>query len=98
VAFMRRLRFVVNFPYPGPAERQRMWCQALPAGVPRAAEIDFARLARFNFRGGNIHSAALNAAFEAAAQGRPVSQATLLAAVRRELRKLDKPVYEGEFR
>ncbi|MGM9491722.1 ATP-binding protein [Ideonella sp. YS5] len=98
VAFMRRLRFVVNFPYPGPAERQRMWRQALPAGVPRAAEIDFARLARFNFSGGNIHSAALNAAFEAAAQGKPVSQATLLAAVRRELRKLDKPVHEGEFR
>ncbi|HJV68751.1 ATP-binding protein [Ideonella sp.] len=98
LAFMRRLRFVLNFPYPGPTERQRMWQQALPAAVPRAETIDFARLARFNFSGGNIHSAALNAAFEAAAQGRPVTQATLLAAVRRELRKLDKPVNEGEFR
>ena len=98
VAFMRRLRFVLNFPYPGPAERQRMWRQALPAEVPRAEEIDFARLARFNFSGGNIHSAALNASFEAAAQGKPVSQATLMAAVRRELRKLDRPVHEGEFR
>jgi AAA+ superfamily predicted ATPase len=98
LAFMRRLRFVLNFPYPGPVERQRMWRKALPAAVPRSGEIDYARLARFNFSGGNIHSAALNAAFEAAAQGRPVSQATLLAAVRRELRKLDKPIHEGEFR
>jgi AAA+ superfamily predicted ATPase len=96
-AFMRRLRFVLNFPFPGPTERQRMWRQALPAAVPRAPEIDFARLARFNFSGGNIHSAALNAAFEAAAQGRPVTQAALLAAVRRELRKLDKPIHEGQF-
>lgn len=98
VAFMRRLRFVLNFPYPGPAERQRLWQQALPPGVPRDGAIDYARLARFNLSGGNIHSVVLSAAFEAAAQDRPVSQAHLLAATRRELRKLDKPVHEGEFR
>lgn len=97
-AFMRRLRFVVNFPYPGPAERARMWQRALPPAVPRAEAIDWARLARFNLSGGNIHSIALNAAFLAAERGTPVTQALLLAAVRTELRKLERPVNEGEFR
>jgi ATPase family associated with various cellular activities (AAA) len=97
-AFLRRLRFVVNFQYPGVPERKRMWQQALPDGVPRDPALDFDRLARFNFSGGNIHSIALNAAFAAAAQGGPVTQAALLSAVRSELRKLDKPIHEGEFR
>ena len=97
-AFMRRLRFVVNFPYPGPAERLRMWQRALPAHLPRDADIDFARLARLGLSGGNIHSIALNAAFMAAARGTPLSQAMLLAAARTELRKLDKPVNEAGLR
>jgi len=97
-AFMRRLRFVVNFPYPGPAERVRMWQRALPAAVPRADDIDWTRLARVNLSGGNIHSIALNAAFLASSRGVPVTQALLLAAVRTELRKLDRPASEGELR
>ena len=97
-AFMRRLRFVVNFPYPGPAERLRMWQRALPAHLPRDPDIDFARLARLGLSGGNIHSIALNAAFMAAARSTPLSQAMLLAAARTELRKLDKPVNEAELR
>jgi hypothetical protein len=96
-AFMRRLRFVVNFPYPGSAERRRMWQQALPADVPREA-LDFERLARLGLSGGNIHSIALNAAFMAAARGTPVTQALLLNAARSELRKLDKQVSEADFR
>src|SRR5207253_1816827 len=34
-AFMRRLRFIVNFPFPGPAERRQMWHKALPPEVPQ---------------------------------------------------------------
>jgi SpoVK/Ycf46/Vps4 family AAA+-type ATPase len=96
-AFMRRLRFIVNFPYPGPVERQRMWRKALPEGLPRE-DLDFGRLARFGLSGGNIHSIALNAAFMAAARGTRLTQGLLMAAVRAELRKLDKPVNEAEFR
>ena len=29
-AFMRRLRFIVDFPYPGPAERKNMWLKVFP--------------------------------------------------------------------
>ncbi|QQP98133.1 ATP-binding protein [Lysobacter enzymogenes] len=96
-AFLRRLRFVVNFQFPGPQERERMWRQAFPAEVP-LAPLDYAWLARFNLSGGNIHSVALNAAFAAAAADGAVDMARLSAMVRAELRKLGKPVNEAEFR
>ena len=96
-AFMRRLRFIVNFPFPSPTERQQMWRKALPPDVPQE-ELDYERLARFNVSGGNIHSIALNAAFMAAQRGSPVTESLLLAATRTELRKLDKPLNEAEFR
>ena len=96
-AFMRRLRFVVNFQFPGPVERARMWRNALAPGVP-CEDLDYDRLARFGLSGGNIHSIALNAAFAAAGSGGTVSMPVLMGAVRTELRKLDKPVNEAEFR
>lgn len=96
-AFMRRLRFIVNFQFPGPAERRQIWQKALPAGVPCEA-IDYDRLARFNVSGGNIHSIVLNAAFAAAQRGTAVTLPLLLSATRGELRKLEKPVNESEFR
>jgi hypothetical protein len=96
-AFLRRLRFIVNFPFPGPAQRREMWEKAFPGDVPRDA-LDLERLARFHLSGGNIHSIALNAAFAAAQREGAVTQPLLLSAVRTELRKLDKPVNEAEFR
>ena len=96
-AFLRRLRFIVNFPFPGPLQRREMWRKAFPADVPQEG-LDFEKLARFNLSGGNIHSIALNAAFAAAHRESAVTQPLLLSAVRAELRKLDKPVNEAEFR
>ncbi|WP_156302407.1 ATP-binding protein, partial [Methylogaea oryzae] len=96
-AFMRRLRFVVNFQFPGVQERKLIWQKALPPQTPQES-LDFDRLARLNLTGGNIHSVALNAAFQAAAAGLPVSMGLMLDAARSEMRKLDKPVNEAEFR
>ena len=96
-AFMRRLRFIVNFPFPAAHERKLMWQKIFPAQVPKQ-ELDYERLARFNITGGNIHSIALNAAFSAAQTGTSVNTAIVLAAMRTEFRKLDKPINEAEFR
>ncbi|MDP5279830.1 ATP-binding protein [Sphingomonas sp. DG1-23] len=96
-AFVRRLRFIVNFPYPGPAERRRIWERAFPPGVPMRA-VDFDRLAQLDLTGGNIHGIAINAAFMAAAADTPVTMDVLLDACRIELRKLDRPVNEADFR
>jgi hypothetical protein len=96
-AFLRRLRFIINFPFPGQSERQSIWRKAFPAKAPVAA-LDFTRLARFNLTGGSIHNIALNAAFLAAHAGEPVSMRLVLDAIRNEYRKLDKPVNEADFR
>jgi ATPase family associated with various cellular activities (AAA) len=96
-AFMRRLRFIVNLPFPGVKERMAIWQKALPAETPKK-DLDYERLARLNLSGGNIHSIALNAAFLAAQNGQVVTMPVLIAAARGELRKLEKAFSEAEFR
>ncbi|MEH1895747.1 MAG: ATP-binding protein [Nostoc sp.] len=96
-AFMRRLRFIVNFSFPGIAERQVMWEKVFPPETP-TEDLDFRRLARLNLTGASIQNVALNAAFLAAQAGTPVTIALVLAAVRTEFRKLDRPVNEADFR
>ena len=97
-AFMRRLRFIVNFPFPGPAERIQMWQKAFPAAMPKD-ELDWTRLARLNLTGGNIHTVALNAAFAAAhSEDKRVTMELVLAAARAEFRKLDRVVNEADFK
>jgi len=95
-AFLRRLRFVVNFPFPGAAERKRIWQQVFPPETP-VGHLDFDRLDRFNLTGGAIHNAALNAVFLAARAGSSVTMPMVLAAVRAEMVKLDRPVDESDF-
>ena len=51
----------------------------------------------FEFTGGNVRSAATSAAYLAAAAGRPVGMADLVAAVEQEYRKLGRLVLEREF-
>jgi len=96
-AFLRRLRMVVDFPYPGPAERKAMWQKAFPADTP-TADLDFDRLARINVSGGHIAVIALNAAFQAAHSGTPVTMPMILNAARIELRKLARPINENDLR
>jgi hypothetical protein len=96
-AFLRRLRFIVSFPFPGPAERRAIWAHVFPPSVPKD-ELDFERLARLNVTGGSIHNIALNAAFLAARAGTPVTMPFVLEAARTEFRKLEKPINEMDFR
>jgi hypothetical protein len=96
-AFLRRLRFVVNFPFPAVAQRKAIWQKVFPPGLPKEA-LDFDRLARLNMTGGNIHNIALNAAFLAARAGSPVGMPLVLEAARAEFRKLDRPINETDFR
>jgi hypothetical protein len=96
-AFLRRLRFIVNFPFPGAAERLAIWRKALPSEVRLAADVDFDRLARFNLTGGSIHNIALAASFAAADGPGEVGMAMLLDAARAEYRKLGNPINEGDF-
>jgi hypothetical protein len=96
-AFLRRLRFIVRFPFPGVAERKAIWQRVFPPGMPKAA-LDYDRLARLNVTGGHIHNIAINAAFLAACAGSPVTMVLVLDAARAEFRKIERPINETDFR
>ena len=95
-AFTRRLRFILHFPFPCAADRERMWRKAFPAKTP-LGNLDFAKLARFNLSGGSISNAAINAAFLAAPDSAHVGMSHVLSAIRQEMLKLDVPLRERDF-
>ena len=94
-AFMRRLRFVVEFPFPGPKEREEIWHRVIPAPVP-VRDLDFGLLAQLTVSGGSIRNIALSAAFLAADEGTPLGMRHLLAASRTEYVKLERGLPSGE--
>jgi hypothetical protein len=96
-AFLRRIRFVVQFPFPDAAQRAEIWRRIFPADTPREG-LDVERLARLAVTGGNIRNIALNAAFLAADAGEPVRMGHLLRAARTEYGKLEKSLTDAEIR
>ena len=95
-AFLRRIRFIVTFPFPDIELRRQIWTQIFPAETP-TRDLDFNKLARLNVTGGNIRNIALNAAFLAADAGEPVSMSHLLRTARSECLKLEKQTSAGEL-
>ena len=96
-AFQRRLRFVIQFPFPDAREREAIWRGIFPKATPTSA-LDYARLARLTMSGGNIRSIALNAAFIAAEARAPIGMAHLLQAARYEAAKRERPLTDAETR
>lgn len=104
-AFLRRLRFIVNFQFPSLAERRRLWIQvflqpdaAKQLPVPPLEKLDYDRLAKLNLTGGHIHNIALNACFLAARDGAKVTMPRVLEAAKSEFLKLGRPINETDFR
>jgi ATP-dependent 26S proteasome regulatory subunit len=95
-AFLRRIRFVVQFPFPDAAERIEIWRRMFPAQTP-VDGLDMAKLAKLNVAGGNIRNIALNAAFLAADANEPVRMNHVLRAARTEYAKIEKPLTDAEI-
>ena len=95
-AFLRRLRFVVQFPFPDAAQRAEIWRRIFPAATPTDG-LDADALARLSVAGGGIRSIALNAAFLAGDADEPVRMAHLARAARTEYAKLEKPLIDAEL-
>jgi SpoVK/Ycf46/Vps4 family AAA+-type ATPase len=97
-AFVRRLQFAVEFPFPSEQDRLRIWETIWPDATPRASNLDLDLMARrFELAGGNIRNIALAAAFLAAADGAIITMAHLLGATRREYQKMGKVMADGAF-
>jgi hypothetical protein len=95
-AFLRRLRFLVDFPFPDATDRKRIWQKAFPAKAEVEA-LDCDALSKLEITGGNIRNIALNAAFLAAEEGAPIGMNHVMHAARREYTKTEKLITEGEF-
>ncbi|MBN1262101.1 MAG: ATP-binding protein, partial [Anaerolineae bacterium] len=96
-AFLRRLRFIVPFPFPDAAQRAEIWRHIFPGALP-LGELEFAKLARLNITGGNIRNIALYAAFLAAEEGAALNMAHLQHAARIEFAKMEKPLNESNLK
>jgi len=97
-AFLRRLRYVIDFPLPGPEERLRIWRQVMPPGAD-TGEIDFNFLSqRFALAGGHIRSAVFNASLQSAGgTTRALTMDAVVSAIKREYEKLDRTVALDQF-
>lgn len=88
-AFMRRIRFSIDFEFPDEAMRERIWQRVYPTATPTTG-LEPATLARLTATGGDIRNIALNAAFRAAEDGAGVSMDHLARAAHDEFFKLDR--------
>ncbi len=95
-AFLRRIRFVVQFPFPEAAQRKRIWERIFPPALP-VEGVDLNKLAKLNLPGGNIRNIALSAAYIAAEENGPLRMRHLLTAARRECAKLERPLTDTEI-
>jgi hypothetical protein len=95
-SFLRRIRFVVHFPFPDAGQRQEIWRRIFPDETPTDA-LEVATLARLNVAGGSIRNIALAAAFLAADEEAPVQMGHLRRAARSEYAKLERPLTAQEL-
>jgi hypothetical protein len=95
--FLRRLDLVIDFPFPDPADRERLWQRLLPGNAP-LEELDIPFLAsRFKLSGGSIRNATLAGALLAADDGRRLSMEHLARAIALEYDKLGRLTLEADF-
>jgi hypothetical protein len=94
-AFLRRLRFVLQFPFPDAGQREGIWRRAFPRATPLEG-IEPDRLARMVVSGGSIRSMALAAAFSAAEDGTAITPAHVLRAARVEYAKAERTLTAPE--
>jgi SpoVK/Ycf46/Vps4 family AAA+-type ATPase len=98
-AFTRRMRHIVEFPFPDADCRERIWKGFVPPGAPLSSDVNFGFLARqFELSGGNIRNVALAAAFLAAESGGDIRMEHFILGTARELQKLGKMPSRSEFR
>ncbi|MBE2220107.1 MAG: ATP-binding protein [Anaerolineae bacterium] len=97
-AFMRRLQFALDFPFPKAPDRLHIWQTLFPSTVPRDPDLDFELMAeRFEIPGGNIRNIIVTATYLAASNGQVVTMAHLMHGTRRELQKMGRLVDDREL-
>ena len=98
-AFVRRMRFIIHFPFPNDDDRERIWGKVFPQNAPMGEDVNFRWLSRkLKITGGNIKNISLRAAFLALEKNTPIGMDCLIEAARRENEKIGKVDGLGDFR
>ena len=98
-AFLRRLRFIIEFPRPDVAAREDIWRRCLTEDSHQLSDADFRQLARkIDMTGGHIRQITLQAAFLAAAARTKITLEHIAQASRAELAKLGMPPVSFELK
>lgn len=90
-AFKRRMKLMIDFPFPDADRRREMWKRAFPDSLPLSS-IDYDYLVdNFELSGSNIKNIALHSAFLAAAEGSgEVGMKHIIASLKNEYSKSGK--------
>jgi hypothetical protein len=97
-AFVRRLDFVIDFPFPEVEDRKRIWRLLLPEEAPLGEDLDIDFLAtQFKLSGGSIRNCSLSAAFQAADDDGVIGMRHLVRAVALEYGKQGRLTLEADF-
>ena len=98
-AFMRRITYVVRFPFPEADMREQIYRRTIPKSAPVSEDIDWGFLAeKFPLSGGHIKNIVLAAAFMAAAEETEISMRHLLQAAVNEMKKNEIIVVREQLR
>jgi hypothetical protein len=96
-AFLRRIRFIVHFPFPDSLAREQIWKRIFPSATP-IGSLDPRQLAQLNISGGVIRNIAMHAAFLAAEDHKLVEVRHVLAAAKSEYSKMEVSLTAAETR
>ena len=97
-AFLRRMQFVVEFPFPDEPQRKLIWTGLFPKEAPLAKDIDYKFISeKLKLAGGNIKNIALTAAFYAASDSDEIRMHHIMRAAKREYQKIGKPFLKADF-
>lgn len=90
-AFMRRINYIIKFPFPDAKYREMLWQSLYTKETPLSKDIDFKYLGeKFQIAGGNIKNIVIASAFLAAENNESVSMKHIVYAAKHELEKSGK--------
>ncbi|MDR6881098.1 ATP-binding protein [Bacillus sp. 3255] len=97
-AFLRRINYVIKFPFPDSEYREKIWQSMFPPSAPLSDDVDFKYLAqRYEIAGGNIKNVVLSSAFLAAEANEPIRMNHIIKSIRHELQKSGKILARQEW-
>ena len=97
-AFLRRMQFIVEFPFPDKILRKQIWTGLFPEEAPLSKDIDFDFLSeKLKLTGGNIKNIAVASAFYAADRSKRIEMSHVMHAAKREYQKMGKTFLKADF-